>query len=75
VRTGVDRVHIDVSANGFLWNMVRIIAGTLMEVGMGRKTAADVRAALEAKDRRLAGPTVGPEGLCLMWGRYPEDGE
>lgn len=73
VRTGPDRVHIDVSANGFLWNMVRIIAGTLMEVGMGRKSPADVRAALESRDRRLAGPTVGPEGLCLMWGRYPED--
>lgn len=72
VREG-ERVEIHVSGGGFLWNMVRIIAGTLMEVGLGNKSAADVRRALESRERRLAGPTLGPEGLCLMWQRYPED--
>lgn len=65
-------VAIDVSGAGFLWNMVRIIAGTLVEVGRGRRTAADVRKALESRDRRDAGPTLPPTGLCLMWIRYPE---
>lgn len=68
-----ERVELHISGNGFLWNMVRIIAGTLMEVGLGNKSAADVQRALESRERRLAGPTVGPEGLCLMWQRYPED--
>lgn len=72
VREG-ERVEIHVSGGGFLWNMVRIIAGTLMEVGLGNKTPDDVRRALESRERRLAGPTLGPEGLCLMWQRYPED--
>ncbi|MBL8746505.1 MAG: tRNA pseudouridine synthase A [Phycisphaerae bacterium] len=67
------RVEVHVSGNGFLWNMVRIIAGTLMEVGLGRKSAADVRRAVETGSRTLAGPTLGAEGLCLMWQRYPED--
>ena len=62
------RLHIE--GSGFLWNMVRIIAGTLMQVGLGQKTPADVRAALESRDRRRAGPTIGPEGLCLEWIRY-----
>lgn len=67
------RVHLDISGDGFLWNMVRIIAGTLMEVGWGNRTAEDVKRALESRERRLAGPTLGPEGLCLMWQRYPDD--
>lgn len=72
-RPALGRVHIHVAADGFLWNMVRIIAGTLVEVGLGKKTRADVEAALASRDRRLAGPTMRPEGLCLMWARYPED--
>jgi len=62
-------VWIDVSGDGFLYNMVRIIAGTLVEVGRGRIDTARVRGALASGDRRLAGPTLGPEGLCLMWMR------
>jgi tRNA pseudouridine38-40 synthase len=64
------RVRIDVSGNGFLWNMVRIIAGTLVEVGRGKLTPDDVAAAIESKDRRKAGPTLPPTGLCLEWIRY-----
>lgn len=64
------RVVIRVSGSGFLWNMVRIIAGTLMQVGIGQRTPADVRSALESKDRAKSGPTLGPEGLCLEWIQY-----
>ncbi len=64
------RLRIDVSGSGFLYNMVRIIAGTLVEVGKGKMTVDDVTAALQSKDRRNAGPTLGPEGLCLEWVRY-----
>lgn len=69
--TAPDRCHIDVSGSGFLYNMVRIIAGTLVEVGRGRMEPDQVRSILAAKDRRAAGPTLSPEGLCLMWVRYP----
>jgi len=65
------RLRIEVSGNGFLYNMVRIIAGTLVEAGRGRLNAADVTRALETKDRALAGPTLPPTGLCLEWIRYP----
>ncbi len=64
------RVRIEVSGNGFLYNMVRIIAGTLVEVGRGRLTADDVSEAIEGLDRRRAGPTLPAHGLCLEWVRY-----
>ncbi|MEL7472911.1 MAG: hypothetical protein AAGK04_06285, partial [Planctomycetota bacterium] len=63
-------VRIDVSGNGFLYNMVRILAGTLMEVGRGKIQPTDIPDILAAKDRRRAGPTLPPEGLCLEWIRY-----
>lgn len=63
------RLKIEVSGNGFLWNMVRIIAGTLVEVGRGRMTPEGVTAAIESRDRRKAGPTLPPTGLCLEWVR------
>ncbi len=66
-------IAIDVSGDGFLYNMVRIIAGTLVEVGKGRMTSAEVAAALESRDRRNAGPTLPPEGLRLEWIRYPQE--
>ena len=69
---GDDRVAIHVSGSGFLYNMVRIIAGTLVEVGRGRMTGDDVRRALAEPDRRNAGPTLPPTGLCLEWIRYPD---
>ena len=53
-------------------NMVRIIAGTLVEVGKGKMTEADIRAALETGVRRTAGPTLPPQGLCLEWIKYRE---
>ncbi|MCI9143199.1 MAG: tRNA pseudouridine(38-40) synthase TruA [Lachnospiraceae bacterium] len=51
---------------GFLQNMVRIIVGTLLEVGYGRMTPEQVREVLECPDRKKAGPTAPPQGLCLM---------
>jgi tRNA pseudouridine38-40 synthase len=63
-------VRIEISGNGFLWNMVRIIAGTLVEVGRGRMSPQDVTAAIASKDRRNAGPTLPGHGLCLEWVRY-----
>jgi tRNA pseudouridine38-40 synthase len=64
------RLRIDISGNGFLWNMVRIVAGTLVEAGKGKLTADDVAAAIESKDRQRAGPTLPAQGLFLEWARY-----
>ena len=61
-----DRVVFTFHGNGFLQNMVRILVGTLLEVGRGYWEPEHVREILEAKDRSLAGPTAPPEGLCLM---------
>ncbi|QQS07968.1 MAG: tRNA pseudouridine synthase A [Phycisphaerales bacterium] len=66
------RLRVEVSGSGFLYNMVRIITGTLIEAGRGRLSPDDIRRALEAKDRRLVGPTSPPEGLCLEWVRYKD---
>lgn len=59
-------IVIRVSGTGFLYNMVRIIAGTLMEVGRGALKPAQVETILEARDRQCAGPTAPPEGLTLV---------
>ena len=61
-----DLITVRVCANGFLYNMVRIMVGTLLEVGRGYWTPEQVRDILSAKDRKQAGPTAPPEGLCLM---------
>lgn len=58
-------LHMEVAADGFLYNMVRIIAGTLLEVGAGRRSLKDVAEALRTGERRLAGRTLPPHGLCL----------
>ncbi len=63
-------IRINVSGSGFLWNMVRIIAGTLVEAGKSRIPPEQVRDALATGDRRKAGPTLPPQGLCLEWIRY-----
>ncbi len=67
------RCEIEVSGSGFLYNMVRIIAGTLLEVGRGKFAPDDLPDILAALDRAAAGPTMPPEGLCLMWIRYPDE--
>lgn len=60
-----EEITICVAGNGFLYHMVRIIAGTLMEVGRGVREPAHMAEILEAKDRRVAGPTAPACGLCL----------
>lgn len=59
-------IRIRVRGNGFLYNMVRIIAGTLLDVGMGRRTPQQVREALQTGERQKAGPTAPPQGLMLV---------
>lgn len=59
-------VDIIYYGNGFLYNMVRIITGTLIETGLGRMEPEYVGEVLEKKDRSLAGPTVPPHGLVLL---------
>ena len=61
-----DWLWLDVEADGFLYNMVRAIAGTLINVGRGYWPVAQVAEILEAGDRRLAGPTAPAQGLFLM---------
>lgn len=68
---GGRKVTIRVRGNGFLYNMVRIIAGTLIQVGLGRIEIQEVEKMLEAKDRQAAGPTAPAKGLCLVRLEYP----
>ncbi|HED54293.1 MAG TPA: tRNA pseudouridine(38-40) synthase TruA [Phycisphaerales bacterium] len=64
------RLVIRVSGSGFLYNMVRIIAGTLMDVGRGKIDPASMGEILASGDRRRAGVTLPPQGLRLEWIRY-----
>ena len=59
-------IKILVTGNGFLYNMIRIIAGTLVEVGRGSHEPSWVSEILSGTDRTLGGPTAPPQGLCLM---------
>lgn len=59
-------VTITVTGSGFLYNMVRIIAGTLIEVGIGKRTPESVTDIIEAKDRKAAGPTAPAVGLTMI---------
>lgn len=66
VRREGDNVLIEASARSFLHNQVRSMVGSLLWAGDGRWTAADIRAALEARDRTACGPVAPPDGLYLM---------
>ena len=61
-----DRVELFFTGNGFLRNMVRIMTGTLLEVGMGLRAPESIDDVLETCDRQKAGTTAPPQGLCLM---------
>jgi len=63
-------IKFEIEANGFLYNMARIIAGTLVYAGMGRLSAADIGRALASGDRKSAGKTAPPQGLCLEYIKY-----
>ena len=61
-----DLIIIDVSGDGFLYNMVRIIVGTLVEMGVGHIEPFKMEDIINAKDRKKAGKTAPPQGLYLM---------
>lgn len=61
-----EEIVITIKGNGFLYNMVRIIAGTLMEIGRGKLPPEEMKEILEAKDRTKAGPTAPAKGLTLV---------
>ncbi|KKP32055.1 MAG: tRNA pseudouridine synthase A, partial [Parcubacteria group bacterium GW2011_GWC2_32_10] len=65
-KSEADIIHIDIIANRFLYNMVRIVIGTLISIGKGTFPAEYMLEVLNAKDRTKAGPTARPEGLTLM---------
>lgn len=64
------RITIEIAGNGFLYNMVRIVAGTLVEVGRGHLEPGVVSQALREANRELVGPTLPPHGLRLEWAAY-----
>ena len=63
-------IAIDLTGNGFLYNMVRIIAGTVLDVGLGKIKAEDIPQIIESKDRTKAGKTLPPQGLMLLSVEY-----
>lgn len=67
-----DMITFQITGNGFLYNMVRIIAGTLIEVGKGRIRPENIKNIMEARDRQKAGPTAPAHGLTLVEIEYPE---
>jgi tRNA pseudouridine38-40 synthase len=67
----VDVIGIEVEGTAFLKHMVRNVVGSLVEVGKARQPVAWMAQLLAAHDRRLAGPTAPPQGLCLMEVLYP----
>lgn len=70
VRRVGDEVHLTFASRSFLHRQVRSMTGTLAEVGVGRWTGADVKAALEARDRRACGPVAPAHGLVLTHVAY-----
>ena len=65
-----EEIRITYSGNGFLYNMARILTGTLVEVGAGRISPEAMPRILDERDRALAGPTAPPQGLILWETRY-----
>ena len=70
VRRQGEHVIIEMRANAFLRSMARVIVGTLVEVGLGKRPGSAILEILEAKDRRRAGKTAPPQGLCLVEVEY-----
>ncbi len=65
-----NRIYIELTGNGFLYNMVRIIAGTLVDVGMEKIQPKEIINIINSKDRSLAGKTLQPQGLFLLSVEY-----
>lgn len=83
VRTVIDcdvhannrRIVIGVHGTGFLWNMVRIMVGTLVQVGLKQFTPEQIPQMLEARDRKSSGSTAPPHGLYLQWIKHRKEPE
>jgi tRNA pseudouridine38-40 synthase len=69
-RVAGDLLHFEITANAFLQHMVRIILGTLLEAGRGKRTPSEVATILASRERRRAGKTAPPHGLCLVEVHY-----
>ena len=65
-----DEIRFTLEGNGFLYNMVRILVGTLLEVGEGRRQPESIPWIFEQKNREVAGFTAPPQGLTLMQVHY-----
>lgn len=63
-------INIDIEGDGFLYNMVRNIVGTLIEIGRGRMKAGSIKKILSMRNRIFAGPTAPAKGLCLLRVKY-----
>jgi len=70
ITTDGDWIYVDVEGNAFLYNMVRNIVGTLVEIGRSRWPGEKITEILDAKDRRAAGPIAPAQGLCLIRVEY-----
>jgi tRNA pseudouridine38-40 synthase len=73
VRREADVVTLDVTANGFLYHMVRNIAGSLIRVGVGEQRPSWILELLESRDRTKAAPTAQPDGLYFVRARFPAE--
>ena len=71
MRRHENEVCLDVTANGFLYHMVRNIAGSLIRIGAGEAQVEWMQEVLDRQDRTLAAPTAAPEGLYFLGARYP----
>ena len=65
-----EKIWIELTGNGFLYNMVRIIAGTLVDVGLGKIKPEEIKDIIESKERTRAGKTLKPQGLYLVSVEY-----
>lgn len=70
IRKTKDIIYLEIEADGFLYHMVRNIAGTMIEVGRGKINPLQIKEILKAKNRVYAGPCAAAKGLCLVRVRY-----
>ncbi len=70
IDAGNERIYIELTGNGFLYNMVRIISGTLVEVGLGKIQPNEIQTIIQSKKRENAGKTLPPQGLYLVSVEY-----
>lgn len=69
-KVGEDRIYIELTGSGFLYNMVRIISGTLVEVGLNKINPNEINNIIDSKKRENAGKTMPPQGLYLLKVEY-----